>query len=94
MQAIQVKLLPATDTQPVRLKAWSFSGESITRPLNQEYEAYDDSANIAWELAKELKWKGEFRGGTLPNGDMVWVMGTSYFFRVIDTSKGELSSNK
>lgn len=82
MQAIQVKVLAATDHKGTRIKAWSYSGISITRGRDYEYDIDKDMANAAWDLAKKLEWTGEFRGGTLPNGDMVWVIGTENYFKV------------
>lgn len=84
MQAIQVKYLAPTNTKGSRFKAFC-SGGSITRSRDYELEVNDNMANVAWELANKLGWSGEFRGGTLPNGDMVWVMGNENYFIATQT---------
>ena len=84
MQAIQVKVLAPTDTKGSRIKAWSFSGESITLARDYSSELSEDMYRAAVQLAKKLEWKNVFRGGTLPNGDMVWVLGSELCFSTKD----------
>lgn len=71
MQAIQVKYLPATDTKPTRMKAWSYSGKSITVPVNGEHDAVARTLVLA--LLKALDWHGAWIGGVLPNQDYAFI---------------------
>ena len=73
MQAIQLKYLPATDHQPSRLKAWINGGTSYTQPL--QYSLDDHGASeCVYNLALKLGWNCKFVGGTLPNGNMAFVI--------------------
>jgi len=87
-QAITVKYLGATDYKPSRLKAISASGISITRAYDGDYSIDNDMANIAHELATKLEWFGEWRGGTLEDGKMVWVLDTENYFVVCKPLQG------
>ena len=79
MKAIEVKYLGPKDKTGSRIKAIC-DGGTLIKPFDYELEIEQNMAQAAWELAKKLGWKGEFRGGTLPNGNMVWVLGTEYYF--------------
>jgi hypothetical protein len=67
MQSIQVKYLPATNTQPARLKA-TCEGGSIIEARNN-LETSEQGLNLAFKLANQkLDWKvktfcrGHFNG--------------------------------
>jgi hypothetical protein len=78
MKAIQVKYLAPTNTKGSRYKA--FIGDGISLTIDQDYSLdYPENMMLAAKmLAQKLEWKGEFVGGTLPNGDMVFIMKKSY----------------
>ncbi len=70
MMAIQVRILPATDTKPTRLKA-SMNGHSVIRSVRDTDTAYDCLV-IATELCKSLELEPNLVGGLLDNGDHVF----------------------
>ena len=80
MQAIQVKYLPATNTLPARVKAFTCAIKGFANAVNSDLSIEENMRDAAIELAGLLKWKGEYRSGHLPNGDMVWVSGKEDFF--------------
>jgi hypothetical protein len=68
MQSIQVKYLPATNTQPARLKA-TCEGGSITEPRDH-LEASEQALNLAFKLSNQLNWNvKEFSRGSFKNCD-------------------------
>ena len=74
MQAIQVKYLPATNFKPTRLKAWVQGNNSVTQSKSYELSDYDNACEVAYSLALKLNWNCKFRGGSIPNGDYVFVI--------------------
>lgn len=72
MQTIQVKYLGPTNTRGSRLKAFCYGG-SITKPIDNARTIDHNAKIVAFELASQLKWSGAYVGGTLPNGDRVFV---------------------
>ncbi len=74
MQAIQVKVLPATNFKGTRVKAWSYSGQSVTQSWNYELSGSGNQAECAYNLALKLEWNVKMIGGSLPNGDYAFVI--------------------
>jgi len=75
MQAILVRVLPATNHRRTRMVAQAVAGK-LTMPCNGSSAGRQvDSAIAAEALARKLEWEGTFHGGTLPNGDDVYVRG-------------------
>lgn len=77
MQAILVKFIGPTDTKPARLKA-SCAGGSVTIGYHSIDEGQGDkSLYAARMLCIKMDWHAHtLVGGTLPNGDDVFVFGT------------------
>ena len=76
MQAIQTKVLPATNTKGTRVKAWCQAG-AITRPYGQITESLQDyQRTVAIELADSLDWLDncDIESGWLPNGQGCHVL--------------------
>lgn len=70
MKAIQIKYMPATATQPARLKAWTEAG-NIVHKIDGRLEISDEAILLAERYVKKFNW-GKICGfGSLPNGD--WV---------------------
>jgi hypothetical protein len=68
MQSIQVKYLPATNTQPARLKA-TCEGGSIIEARNN-LETSEQALNLAFKLSNKLNWNvKEFAQGSFKNCD-------------------------
>jgi len=74
MQTIYVKVLPATNTKPVRVKATHEGNvESVTLSCSMDSERIeDDYCKAAKELKMRLGWTGKMQGGHHKNG-MVFV---------------------
>lgn len=67
MKAILTKFLPATDTKPTRIKAYTGGGNQITVSWSEcdadgrtQAEAHGYAAR---KLAKKMKWTGALLGG-------------------------------
>lgn len=73
MQAIQVKYLSVTNQRGARLKAF-VGADSVIINRNYEVDIDVDEAKAAEMLAHKLQWTGEFIRGTLPNGNIVFVI--------------------
>lgn len=73
MQAIQVKYLSATNHRGVRLKAF-VNADSVTISRDYSLDLAGNEAKAAEMLAQKLWWTGEFIRGTLPNGEVVYVI--------------------
>lgn len=71
MEAIQVRYLPATDTKPTRIKAWSYSGKSVTLATTGDNQTV--MARAVVDLLVKLGWQGSWVGGLLPNQDYAFV---------------------
>ena len=74
MKAIQVKYLEPTNHRGSRYKAFTGERISLTIDVVCSFDYPENMALVAKMLAQKLEWKGEFVGGTLPNGDMVFIM--------------------
>lgn len=85
MQAILVKTFGPSANRGARIKAIAGAG-SITVSRHDLIEGIDldsislDKATllVAQKLAKKFGWIGTYYGGTLPNGDRVFVSAESY----------------
>ena len=76
MQAIQTKILSATNTKGTRVKAWC-QARAITRSTGQVSESLQDyQRTVALELADSLDWLDncDIESGWLPNGDGCHVL--------------------
>jgi hypothetical protein len=75
LQAIETKILGPTDYKPTRIRATTASGITIVRSRDQQTDISleDDSKRVAMELAKTLGWETSWIGGTIKNGNIVWV---------------------
>lgn len=74
MKAIQVKYLPATNFKPTRLKAWIEGNNSVIQSKIYELSDYDNACEVAYSLALQLNLNCKFKGGSIPNGDYVFVI--------------------
>ena len=69
MQAITTRILPATNTKPTRIKAFSASGISVT--VSADHSSHQGAVRA---LCQKLNWTGRMIGGGIGNGgDMVFV---------------------
>jgi hypothetical protein len=71
-QVIETKYLAPTNNRGSRIKA-SCQGGSITVPFDYSLNTNDRHLAAAVALAEKLEWKGELKGGWLPNGNGVFV---------------------
>ena len=80
-QAIQVRIIPATDTQPKRWKAFASAGSLVisddtSKPIHPEWDNLipDRKALIVAEIySRHNNWMIPVAGGILKNGDWVFV---------------------
>ena len=72
MKAILVKVLPATNTKPTRLKAIAEGVQSIIRSANGDWGYEKDAARVARELCAKYEWNWPIASGQLANGDHVF----------------------
>ena len=72
MKAIIVKVLPATNTKPTRLKASAEGVASIIRSADGDRGYEKDAARIARELCAKYEWNWPIASGQLANGDHVF----------------------
>ncbi len=70
MKAIQIKFLPATNTKPSRLKAWTEAG-SIIQDISGRFELEMEAKFLADRYARQYCWPDISDFATLPNGDYV-----------------------
>jgi len=77
MQAIQTRVLRATNTRGARIKAMSWAG-NITIPMPYEMDTDDAHMHAAQTLANKLNWVDEHYGrlvqGCLPSGEYCHVL--------------------
>jgi hypothetical protein len=73
MKAIQVRYLAATNTKPIRLKAFSSSTLSLVECRKSEVSIEEQARGLAEWYILEMGWVNvEISGfGSLPNGDYV-----------------------
>ena len=74
MKAIQTKYIAPTVHKPARVKAFAEGGSSLTILWDDSFDTNVNHLIVAERLAKSLNWPGKYTGGTLENGDMVWVI--------------------
>ena len=72
MKAIIVKVLPATNTKPTRLKASAEGVASIIRSADGDRGYEKDAARVARELCAKYEWNWPIASGQLANGDHVF----------------------
>jgi len=72
MKAIQVKYLAATNRKGSRLKAKAEGVPAITKGFNYSFNN-GGALELAQELCVKYKWSTNLVGGTIPNGDSVFV---------------------
>lgn len=89
MQAIQTKVLPATNFRPTRIKAWCARGSIVVSYESLGSNSYEymhvhaaimlidkfvkEDAKSYGEIASQNPWKRDFVSGCLPNGDFAHV---------------------
>lgn len=77
-QAIQVKYLPPTNYKGAR---FSVRTQAKTKIYNEPINAFGVEQNalvIATRFAREMGWTGVYYGGTLKNGDNVFVQAVDW----------------
>lgn len=89
MQAIQTKVLPATNFRPTRIKAWCARGSIVVSYESLGSNSYEymhiqaalrlidklvkEDAKRYGEIAGQNPWTRDFTTGSLPNGDFAHV---------------------
>tara|TARA_R110000796_G_scaffold204646_1_gene320763 strand:- start:126 stop:359 length:234 start_codon:yes stop_codon:yes gene_type:complete len=77
MKAIQVRYLQATETQGVRLKAFTDAG-SLTEPRQYDLNADEQALALAERYIAKQAWAVDVVGfGSLSNGDYVATLGAN-----------------
>ena len=72
MQAITTKYLPATNTKPSRIVASAQAGRLIVS-CDGNYGTMTGHEHAARAFAEKFGWHGQWVGGSVRNGDSVWV---------------------
>lgn len=73
MQAIVTRIQPATGMRGTRVKA--ICSSHVARvAYDHKLDALGNHQNAAREVARRMKWHGEWTTGEMPNGDMVHTM--------------------
>jgi hypothetical protein len=72
MQAITTKFLPPTNVRGSRVKATAQAG-SVTLHWDHALNPEGNHRAAAMAFVRKFKWDGEWIGGGLHNGDMVWI---------------------
>lgn len=70
--AIITKYLGPTKSTPARVKASCEIGQ-VTRPWGHGKDDQANHAAVAEELARDLRWEGNWHGGRLPDGGCAFV---------------------
>jgi hypothetical protein len=73
LQAITVKIIPATDRRGTRVKAVSCSGISATVAWDHEKSPEENAADAGQALMDKMEWAGYMVGGATKSG---WVFVT------------------
>ena len=73
MQAIEIKLLPPTNTKDYRYKATCAAG-TITVERDYETSDYHQVVSVVAQLQCKLDWSYPFEVGHLKNGNYVAVL--------------------
>jgi hypothetical protein len=83
MQAIVTSYRSPTNTVGARILAKA-TAKRITVPYEYGLSVEKNQCRAAETLAKKMGWAGRWHGGTLPNGDVVfvWVGGGEGTFEV------------
>ena len=71
-QAILTRYHGPTNYRGTRISA-DYAGGRIYVSYEYELDISENHANAARTLIDKLGWDGEWVGGTIPSGDMVWV---------------------
>jgi len=75
MKAIQATYLGPTNTKPSRVKVWAYGCKPLIESFDHEQNFDWQSRAMAERYAAMLGWDyGRLHGGTLPNGDNVFVL--------------------
>ncbi len=74
MEAITVKYLPSTATQPARLKAACGTFKGVTIPFPNELSGIAAYAEAAIELCDVLGWHGPLAGGWTGSGSAAFLL--------------------
>ena len=74
-KAIQVKYIPATDTKPTRLKAWTKDNKSLV-VSRDSLDTENPMLDLVVRYCENLGWTNYTRilSGGLPNGDDVFIL--------------------
>jgi hypothetical protein len=72
-QAIQTKFLGPTNSRGSRVKAFAAAG-SVTISWDPRLNPERNHKAAAEIFANRMNWEGTWNAGTLPNGDMVFVV--------------------
>ena len=56
MVCIQTKIIPATNTRPSRIKAFTCNGHTVTQPRRYEFSTEEDHARTAAALLVSVGW--------------------------------------
>ena len=73
MQAIETKVIPATNTKATRVRATHpGNAEAITVGVSSFNEIEEAHEHAAYLLLKKLDWEGEYVGGATKAG-LAWV---------------------
>jgi hypothetical protein len=76
MKAIEIKVLPATDTKPTRLKAWTEAGAIIeSRNSSDDVEIDMQAKMLAQRYCDKYQWGVIYGFGTLPSGHWCATLG-------------------
>jgi len=77
MKAIEIKLLPATDCLPTRVKVWAADNKPLVLPRNHNLQSSEDAEVVAIVYACRLGWlngKNKLALGMLPSGNYCAVI--------------------
>lgn len=71
MQAIITKVLGPTDTKPMRVKATTASGVSVTMSWDHELDALENANKAVWRLYEQKLndgWRGRYVAAATADG--------------------------
>jgi len=77
MKAIEIKILPATDHLPTRVKAWAADNKPLVLPRNYDLQPSEDAEMVALAYTSRLGWlngKNKLVLGMLPSGNYCAVI--------------------
>jgi hypothetical protein len=76
MQAIITKYIGPSNVKGSRVKASCQAG-SVTLHWDDALNVFGNNAAAANAIVKKFGWQGDWTGGYLPDGSMVWVCNDS-----------------